>query len=169
MDESELFPLPASGLSSSGTQERRPPNAYILFCLENRGSFRKRFPDVPNIEISRMLGDEWKSLDESVKLPYRERARDMQRRFKASNPEYKYERARKRRREQEFVMQRQRYGFPEMLSGVPPHLVSSVLLTYLSQLSARREARAPPPPAPAFDLPPQSPDPYFSMFDDPNQ
>ena len=83
---------------SEGTNKaRRPPNGYILYCLEKRGELRNIHPDLPNIEISKMLGSNWKSLDESERRPYKEKAKARQTEFKKNHPDYKYEKARKKR------------------------------------------------------------------------
>lgn len=86
-------------------KQKRPPNAYILYCLENRTSLRMQNPDLPNIEISKMLGDKWRGLDESQRRPYKEKAKELQADFKKQNPDYKYEKARKKRIEQEMLTQ----------------------------------------------------------------
>ena len=49
----------------SGQKRRRPPNAYILYCLEKRTGMRAQYPDLPNIEITRILSEQWKALEES--------------------------------------------------------------------------------------------------------
>lgn len=182
MDEIEAFPINITNSPAieeiselqTNKKNRRPPNAYILFCLEKRGTLREKFPDIPNIEISRMLGEQWKSLDESVKLPYKEKAKEMQKQFKVTNPEYKYERARKRRQEQEDMLQKSRSTIPELFSNFPPHLLNTVLLTYLTQLNEKRETRTQQTSSNVYSLQPpqnipQSPDSYFNMFEDPNQ
>jgi hypothetical protein len=80
-----------------GLKKRRPPNAFLLFCVENRGRVRQEFPDKPNIEVSRILADMWKDLDESARAPYRVRATEQQHEFKQLVPDYKYDKAKIRR------------------------------------------------------------------------
>lgn len=95
-----------SSISIMGTEThvKRPPNAFILYCLENRQEMRSRHPELPNIEVTKMLGDNWKALDEAARRPYKEKARDLQAEFKNSNPEYKYVKARQRRTTQEMLL-----------------------------------------------------------------
>lgn len=85
------------------TTDKRPPNAYILFCLEKRSSLHKLHPDLPNIEVSKLLGQEWKKMRQEEQAPYKTRARQLQADFKIKNPEYTYERARKKRRAKEMI------------------------------------------------------------------
>lgn len=94
-----------SPTSENLSKQKRPPNAYILYCLENRTSLRIQNPDLPNIEISKMLGDNWRALDESQRRPYKEKAKVLQAEFKKQNPDYKYEKARKKRIEHEMLSQ----------------------------------------------------------------
>ena len=91
---------------------KRPPNAFILYCLENRQEMRSRHPELPNVEVTKMLGDNWKALDEISRRPYKERAKNLQAEFKRSNPEYKYVKARQRRTTQEMLLRQnsQQYG-----------------------------------------------------------
>ncbi|KAK8895569.1 Transcription factor SOX-17 [Tritrichomonas musculus] len=91
-------------LSDPTNKSRRPPNAYILYCLEKRTELRNIHPELPNIEISRMLGQNWKSLEEVARRPYKEKAKLLQTEFKKEHPDYKYEKARKKRITQEILM-----------------------------------------------------------------
>lgn len=91
-------------LSDPTNKSRRPPNAYILYCLEKRTELRNIHPELPNIEISRMLGQNWKSLEEVARRPYKEKAKILQTEFKKEHPNYKYEKARKKRITQEILM-----------------------------------------------------------------
>ncbi|KAH0785093.1 HMG box family protein [Histomonas meleagridis] len=86
-------------------KQKRPPNGYILYCLEKRTELRGLHPDLPNVQISRMLGDNWKALDESERRPYKEKAKALQADFKQKCPDYKYEKARERRLAQEMAIQ----------------------------------------------------------------
>jgi hypothetical protein len=78
-------------------KKRRPPNAFLLFCVENRGRVRQEYPEKPNVEVSRILADMWKELDESNRSPYRARATEQQHEFKQLVPDYKYDKAKNRR------------------------------------------------------------------------
>ncbi|KAH0787299.1 HMG box family protein [Histomonas meleagridis] len=100
--EENIFSL---GMVQPKTKTKRPPNGYILYCLEKRTEFRTLHPDLPNIEISRMLGNEWKSLNEVDRRPYKEKAKILQAEFKLKNPDYRYEKAREKRHAQEIALQ----------------------------------------------------------------
>jgi hypothetical protein len=85
------------GLQSDAAKRRRPPNAFLLYCVDNRGEFRSQNPDKTNIEISRMLADRWREMDEESRAPYRLRAQEQQAEFKQACPEYRYDKAKLRR------------------------------------------------------------------------
>lgn len=78
-------------------KKRRPPNAFLLYCIENRGKVREEHPDKPNIEVTRLLGDMWKMLSDEERLPFKIRAKEQQDVFKRLNPNYKYAKAKERR------------------------------------------------------------------------
>ena len=99
---------PVENQAPQGGKPRRPPNAYILYCLEKRTELRAQHPELPNVDISKLLGDKWKSLDESERRPYKERAKVLQSEFKEQNPDYKYEKARMKRSSQELLRQQNR-------------------------------------------------------------
>lgn len=77
--------------------EPRPPNAYILFCLEHRSEVQKRAPNMTNKQITIILGKKWKELKDEEKEPYRTKARQLQVEFKKKYPMYGYFRARSKR------------------------------------------------------------------------
>jgi hypothetical protein len=78
-------------------KKRRPPNAFLLYCIENRADLRAQNPEKSNIEISRVLADRWKEMDESARAPYRVRAQEQQSEFKQVCPDYKYDKAKLKR------------------------------------------------------------------------
>ena len=54
--------------ATNGMGSSRPPNAFILFSQEMRKEIRKDNPGVRNGEISKLLGLEWKKLDQVIRL-----------------------------------------------------------------------------------------------------
>jgi hypothetical protein len=99
--DSGLFDAPLPEHAGSTGPLRRPPNAFILYCLEKRAGLRSAFPGVANVDISRMMGDNWKALPESERRPYKGRAKALQDEFKRDNPVYRYEKSRQKRKIQE--------------------------------------------------------------------
>lgn len=74
----------------SGAPGKRPMNAYMLFCNDTRGELLQREPDLSHKTVMQRLGELWKGLAEDRKMSYRERAKELQRKFKEEKPEYKY-------------------------------------------------------------------------------
>jgi hypothetical protein len=83
--------------SMAPSKMKRPPNAFLLYCIENRTTARGQHPDKPNVEISRILAESWKQMDEAARAPYKIRAQQQQQEFKQVFPEYKYDKAKLRR------------------------------------------------------------------------
>lgn len=93
----------------SKSKGKRPPNAFILYCLERRQEVRVQNPDLPNLEVTKRLSEQWKSLNEVGRRPYKERAKALQAEFKKSNPKYGYTKARQRRNTREMLLQQNSY------------------------------------------------------------
>lgn len=49
-----------------------PASAYILFQNDIRAAYKKEHPDMSNKELLRLIGDQWKTLDEDKKDFYRD-------------------------------------------------------------------------------------------------
>jgi hypothetical protein len=94
----ETTPEPVLDIPAvSPNKKRRPPNAFLLYCIENRADLRAENPEKPNVEISRILADRWKEMDETSQAPYRLRAQEQQSEFKQICPDYKYDKAKLKR------------------------------------------------------------------------
>jgi hypothetical protein len=140
----------------------RPPNGYILYCIEKRPELRLTHPNVPNSEISRLLGANWKSLPEQYRRPYKDRARVLQTEFKRSYPGYKYEKARNRRQQHELQVQESLRTLDiAQLAKVDP-----VVMDQLMKVLGAQQSPPPPPgpePAPQWNMPGQT---SFGQFED---
>ena len=73
-------------------QERckRPPNAYMLYCIEMRTKLLASDPSLDHRSVMAKLGETWNSLSEEERMPYRNTARELQVEFKQNNPMYRY-------------------------------------------------------------------------------
>ena len=139
MEESDLSLV----MERPRKKQKRPPNGYILYCLEKRKELRVLHPDLPNIEISRMLGDNWKSLDESERRPYKEKAKALQADFKQQNPDYRYEKARERRLAQEIAIQsRNQLHSGEGLQYNLQALLNLMKVSYYQQTQQTQQGQA---------------------------
>jgi len=81
---------PAHGGSETPKQERlrRPQNSFILFSIEKK--LRKQYPNLQNIEISRMLGQQWRSMDPEEKKKYEEESETRKVKFLQEHPDYRW-------------------------------------------------------------------------------
>ncbi|CAG8752017.1 4588_t:CDS:2, partial [Acaulospora colombiana] len=67
-------------------------NAFILFSSERRPELQKNDPNMQTAQVSKILGEEWKSMDTSRKEHYNVRAKQLKDEFKQLNPDFVYTR-----------------------------------------------------------------------------
>lgn len=85
IDEDEI-----SNAGDESTRKKRPPNAYMLFCQDNREQVLERDPSLNYKTVMTRLGEIWTTLPAEEKQPYNDRAKEAQAKFKQENPSYKY-------------------------------------------------------------------------------
>lgn len=56
---------------------KKPPNAFILFCRDTRPSLVQKFPKMPSSDVSSLLSHLWKSLDPLKKENYKQQAQQL--------------------------------------------------------------------------------------------
>jgi len=59
-----------------GAKEKKPMNAFLLFCKRHRASVKDLYPNLENRQITKILGEFWGSLSGEEKLPYSDLATD---------------------------------------------------------------------------------------------
>jgi len=80
-----------SNISSNiGTEQKRPMNAFLLFCKRQRSLVREKYPNLENRGITKILGDEWTKLDKEQKSKYTDLARQHKEAFMKANPDFKW-------------------------------------------------------------------------------
>jgi len=62
--------------------------AFFLFARENREKIRQDFPDAPVTEITRILSEKWRNLDEGIRAIYQEKHDNLKREYEISVREY---------------------------------------------------------------------------------
>lgn len=76
--------------SSNSIEQKRPMNAFLLFCQRQRSLVREQYPNLENRNITRILGDYWSKLDKEEKDHYTELARQHKEDFMKKNPDFKW-------------------------------------------------------------------------------
>ena len=61
----------AAGANSASGSNRRPMNAFLLFCKRHRAIVKEVYPNLENRHITKILGEFWGSLSLDEKLPFR--------------------------------------------------------------------------------------------------
>lgn len=78
-------------------KRRRPMNAFLLFCKDKREEVRIQNPNLKNVEISTILAEQWRNLEESEKEKYKQNYAEQQQIFKQDFPDYRYEKSHSKR------------------------------------------------------------------------
>lgn len=71
----------------------RPMNSFMVFAQETRKALREKYPQTDNKEISKMLGQKWKSLTAAQKEEYAKQAQAIAEQHKRDHPDWKFVRA----------------------------------------------------------------------------
>jgi hypothetical protein len=131
-------PLGSADSCFPAPRQKRPPNAFLIFCMDHRTALREQHPDKPNIEISRILADMWKIMDEDTRATYKHRAEQQLQQFKQLVPEYKYEKAKQRRlnRKPGDYDRKLHFDVPDLLTlvNLPPDELRACVAVLQNQL-----------------------------------
>jgi hypothetical protein len=102
--EHNQMPIPESTapenspeVTSSQNHIKRPLNAFMLWSHKQRQRIAQNNPQMPNSEISKQLGAEWRRLSESDKDPFKEEAKKLKRQHELDHPNYKFVQRRRRK------------------------------------------------------------------------
>lgn len=74
----------------ANTEQKRPMNAFLLFCKRQRSLVREKYPNLENRGITKILGDWWSKLDKEQKSKYTDLARQHKEAFMKANPDFKW-------------------------------------------------------------------------------
>lgn len=74
----------------NSNEQKRPMNAFLLFCKRQRSLVREKYPNLENRGITKILGDWWSKLDKEQKSKYTDLARQHKEAFMKANPDFKW-------------------------------------------------------------------------------
>jgi hypothetical protein len=67
---------------------KKPLTAFILFSADKRAELKEEFPDIKFTEMSKKLGEAWKTIDEEKKKVYIKKSEDMKDTYKKEMADY---------------------------------------------------------------------------------
>lgn len=56
---------------------RRPMNAFLIFCKRHRAVVRKKYPNLENRSVTKILGEWWANIEPTEKASYTELAKQV--------------------------------------------------------------------------------------------
>ena len=79
-----------SGQEDKRAQVKRPMNAFMLWSKEKRRKISSVDPSLHNSHISKILGEEWKTLPSHEKDPFIKESKTLMEKHKVEHPDYHY-------------------------------------------------------------------------------
>lgn len=89
-DVGELAGQPVKGKGGRKNHIKRPMNAFMVWSSIERKKLAEREPKLHNTELSKRLGQMWKSMSEDDKKPFRAEADRLKSKLMEEHPDYKY-------------------------------------------------------------------------------
>lgn len=81
----------SNGTKNEAVQsQKRPMNAFLIFCKRHRSVVRDRYPHLENRSITKILGEWWAALNPEEKQTYTDLARQYKEAFMKANPDFKW-------------------------------------------------------------------------------
>jgi len=68
---------------------KTPYSSYLIFSIERRPNLKSERPDVSPADLSKLIGVEWRALDETTKQTYTARAENLRKEYALQLAEYK--------------------------------------------------------------------------------
>jgi HMG (high mobility group) box len=81
--------VPWKRVKKDPSAPKRPMSAFLYFSQGKRTEIKKERPEIKNTEVSRVLGEMWRSLSDEERAPYVERERNEREVYKVAIAEWR--------------------------------------------------------------------------------
>ncbi|KAL9644837.1 hypothetical protein ABK040_005319 [Willaertia magna] len=78
MKNMDAISVADNGNNGKYSRVKKPLNAYNIYCKIHFPDFQCMYPDLPTNQISKLIGEKWKSLTNEEKQPYIEKSKNSQ-------------------------------------------------------------------------------------------
>ena len=112
---------PSKGRGGKPKRIKRPMNAFMVWSSVERKRLAEREPRLHNTELSKRLGQMWKTMTEMDKIPFRREADRLKAKLMEEHPDYKY---RPRRRKFDLASRNAFIGGLKSIAGPQLRVVS---------------------------------------------
>ena len=86
--QEQIQTLEADLVALDNLNEKRLPNAFILFMKAVSPSVAQNNPDLSQNEIDKLIGKMWQMADDATRIEFREQAKQIAETFKTLHPDY---------------------------------------------------------------------------------
>ena len=88
---------------------KRPSSAFLYFSQGRRSQIKEANPDLRNTQVSRVLGEMWRSLSDDERRPHLEKEKEEREKYKVAMTEWKQENEAKQEAQQKVLAETERH------------------------------------------------------------
>jgi HMG (high mobility group) box len=95
--------VPKKKTKKDPSAPKRPMSAFLFFSQGRRQAIKDHYPDIMNTEVSRILGEQWRSATDEEKAPFVQKEREEREGYKVAIAAWRNNQQQKKEEERRFV------------------------------------------------------------------